>query len=196
MARFQSHSLTLFRQIFSPLLLLIIFLIITIHPSYGDELQGPPMPMVVSINLVSLVCNHTSERKFCVDNISKSILSTPLTKASDIANCALLSAKDRADDAQRLLDGLFHISSAKKCQLLRRCRHLNNEAIRYLSSAQDNLNYNFIDSMVEDLNDASNAMKRCQDIILGIPSFSELADKNSDVIKFCEISIASTRYFP
>ncbi|XVE96975.1 hypothetical protein REPUB_Repub02eG0270400 [Reevesia pubescens] len=185
MARFQSHSLTLLCQT------LLILNFITIHPSYGDE-DEEPMPLLGQ-ELMFFICNHTSANKFCVDNL---IQPAPWAKASDICDSALRSAQGRADGAGRVIANLIETSSAENSsQLLQRCQLLNNKTIEYLSSAGNNLNSDSIDDMVVDLNDAANATKTCQDIIQETTDFWLLANMNTDVLKFCEISVVATTFF-
>ncbi|XWS55597.1 hypothetical protein CRYUN_Cryun09bG0014400 [Craigia yunnanensis] len=193
MARFRFHSPTLLFQISFPLLLLIF--IITIHPSYGDEDDQEPTPWR-GMDILILVCNYTSDNKFCVDNLSNAAASFPWAKASEITNSALRSGQGRADEARSLIASLLQTTSAQKInrQPIQICQLLNNKTIEYLTSAADNLNSDSIDSMVEDLNEAANATKSCQDIIQG-PDFSVLANKNSDIIKFCEIAVVSKNFF-
>ncbi|XWS43787.1 hypothetical protein CRYUN_Cryun16bG0134100 [Craigia yunnanensis] len=194
MARFRSHSLPLLRQIFSPLLLLLIF-IITIHPSYGYQAVEPMPPLQFDMDFLTLVCQQTSDSNFCVEKLSNSEASAPWATAVDIANCALRSAQGRADEARSLIVSMLQ-DSATKINQLERCQVLNNRVIDYFSSANNNLYSGSFDAMVEDLNKAASATKSCQDMIIpGISSFWELANMNSDIIKFCEICVVAREFF-
>ncbi|XVE76467.1 hypothetical protein DITRI_Ditri12bG0175500 [Diplodiscus trichospermus] len=192
MARFRSHSLSLLFQVFSPLLLLIFT--ITIHSSYGDDEDQEPQPLR-GLELVELVCNYTSDSKFCVDNISSFDASPLWEKAGEICATALQLGRHRAEDAQTLIASLLQTSSAQQNrELLQSCQFLNEDTIDSLTRAADNLNSYSVDSMVDYLNDAANATKSCQLIIRGT-DFSALANTNNDVIKFCEISIMARNFF-
>ena len=186
MARFHSHSLILLCQILCPLLLLIFTIII--HPSNGEPLHA--------IDLVNGVCSLTSDNDFCVDTLTPNPgASNAWPTAGEIATIALSYAQSKADDAGSLIARLLNNCSISIIDL-RACQLLNKKAIKDLSLANNNLNSHTIDAMVEGLNNAANATKSCQGIIQGQTSFSELANKNSYLIKFCEISVASTKFFP
>ncbi|KAK6290559.1 hypothetical protein POUND7_002100 [Theobroma cacao] len=189
--RSQSHSLTLLCQILSPLLLLIFMIII--HPSYADEPDEP----LRGKDLVNEVCNHTSDYKFCADTLLPSAASAPSATAGEIANTALRFAQVKATDARVLIASLLlkNSSSSTGRRLLQRCQLDNNKTIRELSSANDDLNSDSIDSMVEDLNNAANATRSCQDTIRETPFSSALDNKNIEVIKLCEIGVVSTKFF-
>ncbi|XVE96974.1 hypothetical protein REPUB_Repub02eG0270300 [Reevesia pubescens] len=174
-------------------MMLLIFMII-IHSSYGDD----DHKSLQRRGLLIEVCNQTSDYKFCIDNIFPVPRAPPpFGKACEIYHSALFSAQSRANEVQSLMASLLENSSSSVVQpharqFLERCQLLNNLAITYLSSANNNVNSDTIDVVVERLNTAANATKSCQGLIQAT-RFSELANKNSDVIKFCEISIASTK---
>lgn len=151
------------------------------------------MPLVGN-DLLVFICNQTSYPKFCVDNLSKTVRLIPDAEVDDIADSSLLLGQGRANESRGLIDTLLQTSEEKNRPLLQRCQLLNNEAMEYLSSAGNYLNSNDIDSMVEDVRFAAKAIKSCQDFIQGT-DLLVLANKNSDIMRFCEIPLVARKFY-
>ncbi|XVE76466.1 hypothetical protein DITRI_Ditri12bG0175400 [Diplodiscus trichospermus] len=117
----------------------------------------------------------------------------PSDIAREICNSALVSAMDSAKQAQGIITGL--LAAQENRQLLQKCQVLNKKTIESLSSAADNLKSINVDTMVEELYEAGYAAQSCQSIIQGTDDFSVLANENSYVIKFCEISIVAGEFY-
>ena len=173
----------------SPTHLCLLILFIILPPSMG---------LLNGTELLKEVCNHTSNYAFCVATLNADPNAAgPQALAGDLANAALRFAQTKASDAQSLTALLLKNTTIPVDRnRLQICQSSNNKAISELSSANNDFNSDSLDTMVEEMNSAAYATKDCQNEIQGKGAhFSLLAAINADLIKLCEICIASTRYF-